>query len=224
MSFGRTMLVGLIAACCLPALSHGQCRLEDGSFSSADGGCKDETTGLVWSPDLRALGYPSPTNYLSDAWCNTYLNNSINGNGYTDWRGPSFGELEAALANGLYTHLDYFLDGSPGDDVYYWTTCEKARTKKKRYEGHYVIRHSDGDVQVSRLNENYLVCVRGQPRLDDCEGLDDGGGSGGGKGGGKGKNNSVAESKALASLTLLAPLFLVGAATGIGRRRDDQRS
>jgi hypothetical protein len=155
----------------LSAHACGQCRVNDTSFNSQDGGCKDLDTGLVWSPDLRGVEYPHKPNATAHAFCSQILNQAAHG-GFTDWRPPTVGETQEALANGLYTHLDYFSNGSPGDSAaYYWTACAKYLHPKKRkgYQGVYAIRHSDGAQRLSTKAENWLVCVRGKPRATDCE-------------------------------------------------------
>jgi hypothetical protein len=167
----RIAVFALLLACCGAHTACGQCRVDDTSFKSQDGGCKDLNTGLVWSPDLRGVGYPHQPNATAHAFCSQILNVNSHG-GFTDWRPPTVGETQQALTNGLYTHLDYFLDGGPGEDAaYYWTACAKYLHPKKRkgYQGVYAIRHSDGTQRLSTRAENWLVCVRGLPRASDCE-------------------------------------------------------
>jgi hypothetical protein len=198
---------------------HAACLVNDGDFTTADGGCKDLNTGLVWSPDLRAFtGGPGSSPGLSgsfDGWCNQELNSKpANGGGFTDWRSPTVGEVNEALANGLYSHLDFFLDGTPDDSVYRWTTCT---TKVKGTLHRYKVRYSDGNVVLHNLSGssdgNFVVCVRGLPAdiANDCP-----------AGPGKKKNRSGATS-ALSQMStgalLLLPLAAVLATRCLKARR-----
>jgi hypothetical protein len=195
------------------------CRVNDSDFNSADGGCKDLNTSLVWSPDLRAFtGGPGSSPGLSgsfDGWCSQELNSDpAKGGGFTDWRSPTVDEVTEALANGLYSHLDFFLDGTPDDSVYRWTTCT---TKVKGTLHRYKVRYSDGNVVLHNLSGssdgNFVVCVRGLPAdiANDCPASP-----------GKKKNRSGATS-ALSQMStgalLLLPLAAVLAARRLKARR-----
>src|SRR5262245_51203907 len=97
-----------------PAL-HAACLVNDSDFNTAGGGCKDLNTGLVWSPDLRGFGLSSvgQSGSAVQLICDHHLNqNPANGGGFTDWRPPTTGEIEKALADGLNDHLNFFLNGS----------------------------------------------------------------------------------------------------------------
>lgn len=96
----------------LEAPAHA-CVLEDGSFVTADGGCKDLATGLVWSAahDLN-FTYPSAISIIEN----------MKESGYTDWRMPTRAELEAVCANGASTHFA----GSLG---YHWSSTSKGAKK-----------------------------------------------------------------------------------------------
>jgi hypothetical protein len=193
------------------------CLVNDSDFTTADGGCKDQNTGLVWSPDLRAFtGGPGTSPALSgssDNWCNQELNsNPAKGGGFTDWRSPTVGEVTEALANGLYSHLDFFLDGTPDDSVYRWTTCT---TKVKGWLHRYKVRYSDGNVVLHNLagssDGNHVICVRGLPNPNDCP-----------SGPGKKKNRtdaSSAMSQTSTGILLLLPLAVVLAARCLKVRR-----
>jgi hypothetical protein len=149
--------------------------VDDTAFTTAGGGYKDLSTGLVWSPDLRALGGGS-TGVSGDGVqqsCNNFLNDVAAGGGYTDWRPATVGEINKALANGLNTHLDFFLNGSPDDGVYRWTAC----TKTIRGDFHrYAVRYSDGNLVLFNLSRSeggegvFNICVRGLPAnpTNDC--------------------------------------------------------
>jgi hypothetical protein len=123
--------------------------------------------------------------------------------GYTDWRAPTVGEINEAIANGLNIHLDFFRNGTPNDFVYRLTGCLK-KIKKQTYR--YAVRYADGDLQyyttfggVSGLS---LVCVRGLPAdtQNDCPG-------------GHGKKNRSSATRAVSQIStgalLLLPLAVV---------------
>lgn len=178
--------------------------VDDGDFASQDGGCKDLSTGLVYAPDVRALGHDDGVSLSNpQLYCDSWFN-GINFGGHNDWRVPTVGEIEEGLANGLNSHLDFFLDGSPDDGEYRWTSCTK---KVKGRNNRYAIRFTDGDVQLMTYgpDPNFLVCVRGLPSDNDCPGKKKGGGKGNGHGGGKKNFLSRASSVAL----LFLPLALV---------------
>jgi hypothetical protein len=205
----------LLAGCwCSPVLAA--CVVNDADFATAGGGCKDLNTGLVWSPDIRVFDINGLGVYSSnadDAICNQFLNNRpANGGGYTDWRVPTLGEVQEALANGLNSHLDFFLDGgaTPDDGNYRWTAC------KKKVKGHlhtYAIRYTDGDIFLGYLPVYPMICVRGQPRdlTNDCP-------SGPGKKKRQGGATSALSQTATGALLLL-PLGLIAAARSLRPRR-----
>jgi hypothetical protein len=208
-TLGWTVLMLIVG---VSSAVHAACLVNDSDFNSTAGGCKDLSTGLVWSPDLRAFtGGPGSSPGLSgsfDGWCNQELNSDpAKGGGFTDWRSPTVGEVTEALANGLYSHLDFFLDGTPDDSVYRWTTCT---TKVKGTLHRYKVRYSDGNVVLHNLSGssdgNFVVCVRGLPAdtANDCP-----------AGPGKKKNRSGATNALSQTATgafLLLPLAVVLAA------------
>jgi hypothetical protein len=204
----------LTAGMC-PAV-RAKCLVNDSKFTTADGGCKDLNTGLVWSPDLRAFGASSvgQSGSGSPIICNEFLNqNPANGGGFTDWRMLTVGEIETALANELNSHLNFFLNGNPDDGVYRWTTCtQKIKGKLHRY----MVRFADGDTILHNLaigiDGVHMVCVRGLPKPNDCP-------SGPGK-----KNNRSGTISALSQTStgalLLLPLGVVLMARCLQARRQ----
>jgi hypothetical protein len=218
---GRIGCWALLTVCCASTLAPAACLVNDPDFASTGGGCKDLDTGLVWSPDLRAFGpapggspYLVPQPQIQTA-CNNRLNNSPNGGGYTDWRAPTLGEVQEALANGLNSHLNFFLNGSPDDGLYRWTRCSAGKKRGAQYS--YTIRYSDGDVQPKAFDALPLICVRGLPpdSANDCPG--------------HGKKNSRSVPKNELSQTstgalLLLPLGLVVAARCLRPRRSELHS
>jgi hypothetical protein len=190
------------------------CVVNDADFTTAGGGCQDLGTGLVWGPDMRAQGlaFPSTTGVgiaacascIQDA-CDRNLNQQPQGGGFTDWRAPTVGEVQAALANGLNSHLDFFNDGgaTPDDGAYRWTACTK---KVKGANNIYAVRYTDGAVRLDLVGGNQLICVRGRAAdtANDCPGP------------GKKKN---ALSQTSAGAVMLLPLAVVLAARCLRPRR-----
>jgi hypothetical protein len=77
------------------------CALEDGvTWVTAEGGCQDLQTGLVWSTSNMGGGNYGWT--WSDA--DQFVADSTEG-GYDDWRLPTKAELETVAANGAATHF-----------------------------------------------------------------------------------------------------------------------
>jgi hypothetical protein len=213
----------LVAPYFCAAAVFGDCVVNDGDFVSADVGCEDLRTGLVWSRDIRnygvgtRYGFGLDNGFYHQELCDQALNNSEFGGGYTDWRPATLGEQLEALDNGLLSHLDYYWGGPPQFDEYYWGQCVVSKGPDRGKQ--YAINHNTGDVIIDAFGGHFILCVRGVPRGDDCFGpagnVSDGGG--GGKGGGKGKNAMLLPRSATGSL-LLSPLFAV-ALTCLGRRR-----
>jgi hypothetical protein len=158
---------------------------------------------------LRAFGASqygfSSVDVRNGLACNDFLNRvPANGGGFTDWRAPTLGEVQEALANGLNSHLDFFNDGgaTPDDGVYRWTACTK---KVQGAWNNYKIRFIDGDVILTLVGGPHLICVRGAAAdpANDCPGV------------GKKKNQL---SQTSTGALLLLPLAVVLAAR-FGRTR-----
>jgi hypothetical protein len=207
----------LLAISGASSFAQGACVVSDANFASAGGGCKDLRTGVVWSPDMRAQGLaynPSSGSIgIADVqvWCNNNLNTQPEGGGFTDWRAPTLGEVQEALANGLNSHLDFFNDGgaTPDDSKYRYTLCKK---KVQGASNTYAIRYTDGNVKLTLTGGDQLICVRGQAAdpANDCPGP------------GKKNNKSVAKiglSQTSTGALLLFPLGLVIAARCLQARR-----
>lgn len=214
----------LIALGCLAfpvSETYSQCVFDSVAFASEDGGCKDLKTGLVFGPDTRAIGVTNPeggSGIFPEGDCMDM--NQMNYAGYSDWRLPSIGEVEEALANGLQFHLDHFLDDGPDTGEYRWSSCvAKIRGVNSRYK----IRFADGDVLAvpNSSASTPQVCVRGVPEPDDCfapSGTEGGKGDGDGGGkGGKGKNAMLLPRSATGAVLLL-PLCLVAGYCSTKRR------
>lgn len=211
--FSRTVFTAITFSCLVSVVS-GQCLVDDTLFTTADGGCKDLATGLVWAADTSAAqtsGNGVYGNSVPFLPCEN-LNEQVYG-GFTDWRAPTAGEIEDSITNGLNTHLDFFLDGSNDDGRYRWTDCtRKVKGTRKRYK----LRYSDGDLQLVLSDGASVTCVRGLPAdpANDCLGKT--------KGGGKGRGNNRSSdtlSQATTGATLLAPLALAGVVCFARRRK-----
>ncbi len=155
-------------------------------FVTEDGGCKDLDTGLVWSSDTYSAGSGTSSRLNSEELCDDLIA-APEGGGYTDWRLPTLGEMESAIANGLNDHLDFFYPGNfpddfpewdgpdPVDHRYRWLLCSDI------IDGTYLrIRYhmASGAYDWLDNSSHSAVCVRGLPydlELDcppcECSGL-----------------------------------------------------
>lgn len=112
-----TLVAGYFLPCNPPAAQAtataltNACLIDDGGWVTADGGCTDVTTGLVWS-----LAAPGSVDWN---YAQNYGANLVEG-GYSDWRMPTEAELQGAWANGAPTHLAY-----PGPAI--WSTRTQGR-------------------------------------------------------------------------------------------------
>lgn len=72
------------------------CAGGDANWATAEGGCKDLQTGLVWSlPGPCCVNWNTATQYAADL---------VEG-GYSDWRLPTRAELETAASHLAYPQL-----------------------------------------------------------------------------------------------------------------------
>jgi hypothetical protein len=205
------LLAPLVAYCCT-STALAVCAVNDANFTTADGGCKDLTTGLVWSSDVLGLaGVGSPTSSNgSPTVCNYYFGATPEAGGFTDWRPPSVGEVQAALANGLASHLDFYYaaGNQPDDGKHRYTSCNAPKIRGATPK--YVIRYSDGSIISSGFDSYQSICVRGRADDGDCPGP------------GKKKNRSSsagALSQTSTGALLLLPLVVVIGARCVRSRR-----
>lgn len=84
----------------------GACVLEDSSFQTADGGCKDLATWLVYSfADGNANIPPGGSYSDAVAYCNTLVEGGDVG--YDDWVLPSKGEMQSAAGRDIAHHFHF---------------------------------------------------------------------------------------------------------------------
>ncbi len=127
----------------------GDCVVNDAAFNTEGGGCRDLSTGLVWShQDGSNNSYEYGVSYCAN----------LTEGGQTDWRLPTIGELEAVYANGAWTHLVF-----EHPYAHTWSS-----TKANKQGDYYSLRFSDGNVAIrgtKRGSKNGLwllpnICVR----------------------------------------------------------------
>jgi len=91
-------------------VAPGDCAIEDGLFSSTEGGCKDLSTGLVWS--AFTAPFPYPGNVFTWEEAGEYCDCLVEG-GYDDWFLPSKDDLITVALNGAGTHFTWSGDDNP---------------------------------------------------------------------------------------------------------------
>ncbi len=79
----------------------GACLVEDGAWATADGGCKDLVSGLVFSS--RATTRENGSGYKWDQAVNACA--ALAEGGKSDWRLPTVKEIGVEALNGASTHL-----------------------------------------------------------------------------------------------------------------------
>ncbi len=190
-----------VVACCWSCSTMAACAVNDGAFATADGGCKDLISGLVWSSDLKGFAGPSSSSG-SQQDCDT-LGSRVEGGGFTDWRTPTVGEVQRAVVNGLSSHLDFYYDDGVQsvDGEYRWTRCPAPKVRGA--SSLYAIRYADGDYRSGIFEVHQVICVRGVAPDDrnDCPGA-----------AGGNKKHKATISQTATGAFLLLPLCLVIAA------------
>lgn len=116
----------------------GACQVDDAAFLSAEGGCRDEETGLVWSrrlPKARQQGAVNRCRNLVES-------------GYDDWRLPTANELRGMARNGGRSHL------AGGSSSRLWS---KSRDGE---DGVTVKMSSGAKTRTARTAKRAVYCVR----------------------------------------------------------------
>jgi hypothetical protein len=126
------------------------CRLpDDANFVSADGGCKDVVTGVVFGTSAykRTGGSWWTYNGAKDNACPNY---SVDG-GFDDWRMPTKAELLAASAHGGTNYLDFV---GAQNEYGPWSSDKKGNKA-------YWVRLFDGVTGLHSLDTGLdVLCVR----------------------------------------------------------------
>jgi hypothetical protein len=132
--------LGLAQTSGLPATN---CLLEDEGWASANGGCQDLVSGLVWSGNV----VDQEGRTLTWDWAMTWCQNKVEG-GFSDWRAPTLAEAQTAFKHDIAPHLD---------TVDHYTTW----TSTKRGNKAYVLRLNDGVVALFLQGSGMgAYCVR----------------------------------------------------------------
>jgi len=108
-----------------PPMTYGSsmhiCAVEDGAFATADGGCKDLATDLVWSS--QNMGVTGGGVSLGNA--EQAIADSSEG-GFSDWRMPTAEEMQTVAANGSMTHFNGF-PCQGGTNFPWWSSDRRGR-------------------------------------------------------------------------------------------------
>jgi hypothetical protein len=124
-------VIGLPALLCLSMGMRfpgapGDCLMEDANWASVEGGCKDLSSGRVWSSTYftNIPAEPHPNFYEAQAYCD-----NLDEGGYTDWRLATITEMQNADANGA---LGRIRDAYP--DTSKWSgTTDKGKKNAWTY-------------------------------------------------------------------------------------------
>jgi hypothetical protein len=96
------------------------CLLNDSAFTTAQGGCLDLATGLVWgASSLSFEGAAALSNWQGAmAYCDTLVEG-----GFSDWFLPTRNQALEVVAHGSATHLNL---GTSGPGFLWWTSTTKG--------------------------------------------------------------------------------------------------
>jgi hypothetical protein len=124
----------------------GACLQNDTNFTTADGGCKDLQSGLVWSQS-------PPDHYMHWKYANnTYCPNLTEG-GVDDWRLPARDELVTLASHNPGAYLQFH--GQFGLGRTHWSSTKASGSK------HYHVDLEDGGVYSGdQFLLTRAVCVR----------------------------------------------------------------
>lgn len=132
------LLTSLPAAPAAPA-PPGACQREDAAFSTADGGCRDNQTGLVFSRRL-----PDSKQRRAVSRCRELVES-----GFDDWRLPGVPELRSMALHGGASHL------SSGSGARLWS-------KKRTEDEGFTVKMTTGAKRLSARDvKRGVYCVRG---------------------------------------------------------------
>jgi len=153
------------------------CAVEDGSFATLDGGCKDLATGLVWSTDGVEIGSQWRWSQAKDI-----IETSTEA-GFSDWRMPTLDEWLAVIDNGAATH---FGGGYSIGNTRYWSSTTQGNkawnvsigtveTSLDRKNNHMYV-GGVREVAAPDPCNNNGICESGEncENCDDCDGKSNG--------------------------------------------------
>lgn len=123
-------------------VAPGDCILDDTLFNSEEGGCRDLTTGLVWSTQSLQFG-------IQSTWegAKTYCEDLVEG-GYDDWFLPSRDELQEVFANGSATHMNLMTNSN-------WSSTRRGNTRA------WLVNLTDGNTWVDLIGSTRnCICAR----------------------------------------------------------------
>jgi hypothetical protein len=124
----------------------GACQINDEDFNTEDGGCKDLSTGIVWSNGMYATTGQRTWDYAV-----SYCEN-LNEGGYSDWALPTKEELIEVALNGAVGHLAVEAQG-----YLRWSRT----TKGKNYAWSVDIHTGDAQLLFTKLNYYHFgLCNR----------------------------------------------------------------
>lgn len=164
-------------------LAH-ECAIEDSRFTTADGGCKDLASGLVWSKRTTAgmgwadavwsstLSGNAPSDSNDYGKLNDYIQGTVPGNpdssitnychdlaesGQSDWRLPTFAELMQIGGSGRAgNHFNFDTTG------YFWSADTNIGDNRQAF----LVRLSDAALSSDYKWNGYpVLCVRDAGKL-----------------------------------------------------------
>lgn len=117
----------------------GACQRQDGAFATAEGGCLDLASGLVWSRKYAGRKHASARDTCRDL---------VEG-GYDDWRLPTKAQLRAVGARGGHDYL------AGGGGAFFWSSDTEGTRA-------IAVRIRDRKVKkLAKTQKRPVVCVRG---------------------------------------------------------------
>ena len=95
----------------------GACRINDANFVTADGGCKDLRTGLVWSSEVVGVDW-----WVTWKYANSTVVPNLREGGYADWRMPTKDELLTLASHNPGPYINWSYDYYGGGRTHWSST------------------------------------------------------------------------------------------------------